>query len=48
MAMNLGNDIPGLSWENDPGAVAGECQQYIEQRTEASIWGGNLFLPTPK
>ncbi|DAC60349.1 MAG TPA: hypothetical protein D7I03_02410 [Candidatus Poseidoniales archaeon] len=34
-------DIPGLSWENDPGAVAGECRQYIEQRTEASIWGEN-------
>ena len=34
-------DIPGLSWENDPGAVAGECRQYIEKRTEASLWGEN-------
>ena len=29
--------IPGLSWKADSGAVAGECRQYIEQRTEASF-----------
>lgn len=34
-------EIPGLSWKVDPGAVANECRQYIEQRTEASIWGVN-------
>ena len=33
--------IPGLSWNADSGAVAGECRQYIEQRTEASLWGDN-------
>ena len=27
--------IPGLSWQADPGAVAAECRNYIEQRTVA-------------
>ena len=27
-------DIPGLSWKSDPGAVAGECREYIEKRVE--------------
>tara|TARA_B100000927_G_scaffold284884_1_gene274327 strand:+ start:872 stop:2068 length:1197 start_codon:yes stop_codon:yes gene_type:complete len=33
--------IPGLSWNADPGAVASECRNYIEQRTDASLWGEN-------
>ena len=32
-------EIPGLSWKADPGAVASECRQYIEQRTDSSNWG---------
>ena len=30
-------DIPGLSWNSDPGAVAGECREYIEKRVDASV-----------
>ena len=33
--------VPGLSWKADPGAVASECRQYIEQRTDSSNWGAN-------
>ena len=31
--------MPGLSWQNDPGAVATECRTYIEDRLHASSWG---------
>ena len=31
--------MPGLSWSNDPGAVANACRTYIEERTNASQWG---------
>ena len=31
--------MPGLSWSNDPGAVANACKTYIEERTNASRWG---------
>ncbi len=31
--------VPGLSWFNDPGAVASACRTYIEQRLNASKWG---------
>ena len=31
--------VPGLSWINDPGAVAQACQTYIEDRINASKWG---------
>lgn len=31
--------MPGLSWSNDPGAVANACRTYIEERTNASRWG---------
>ena len=31
--------IPGLSWQNDPGAVAQACKTYIEERINASKWG---------
>ena len=34
-------EIPSLSWKADPGVVASECRQYIEQRTEANNWGVN-------
>ena len=34
-------EVPGLSWKADPGAVASECRQYIEQRTDSSNWGAN-------
>ena len=34
-------EIPGLSWKNDPGAVALECRNYIEDRVIASQWGDN-------
>ncbi len=34
-------EIPGLSWKADPGAVASECREYIEQRIEANRWGVN-------
>jgi len=33
--------MPGLSWKSDPGAVAGECRKYIEERVESSNWGSN-------
>ena len=33
--------IPGLSWQADPGAVAVECRNYIQQRTVANAWGEN-------
>ena len=33
--------IPGLSWQADPGAVAAECRNYIQQRTVANEWGEN-------
>ena len=33
--------IPGLSWQADPGAVAAECRNYIQQRTVANTWGEN-------
>ena len=31
--------VPGLSWINDPGAVAQSCKTYIEDRINASNWG---------
>lgn len=31
--------VPGLSWSNDPGAVASACKTYIEERLHASQWG---------
>ena len=31
--------VPGLSWINDPGAVAQSCKTYIEDRINASKWG---------
>ena len=31
--------VPGLSWNADPGAVATECRQYIENRVSANRWG---------
>ena len=31
--------VPGLSWLNDPGAVAQACKTYIEDRINASKWG---------
>ena len=31
--------MPGLSWINDPGAVAQSCKSYIEERINASMWG---------
>ena len=31
--------MPGLSWINDPGAVAQACKTYIEDRINASKWG---------
>jgi len=31
--------IPSLSWRADPGAVAAECRNYIQQRTVANAWG---------
>jgi len=41
--------IPGLSWQNDPGAVALECRSYIEERVHASKWGTNpISTYTPK
>tara|TARA_B100000925_G_scaffold209320_1_gene159448 strand:- start:199 stop:1458 length:1260 start_codon:yes stop_codon:yes gene_type:complete len=30
--------MPHLSWKADPGAVALECRDYIEERIDASIW----------
>ena len=31
--------MPGLSWNNDAGAVAQSCRTYIEDRINASQWG---------
>ena len=31
--------MPGLSWNNDAGAVAQSCRTYIEERINASQWG---------
>jgi len=31
--------MPNLSWRADPGAVALECREYVEDRIEASKWG---------
>ncbi|MDA0925576.1 MAG: hypothetical protein O3C36_02925 [archaeon] len=31
--------VPGLSWQNDPGAVASACRDYLEDRLNASSWG---------
>ncbi len=31
--------MPGLSWNNDAGAVAQSCRNYIEERINASQWG---------
>ena len=31
--------MPGLSWQNDAGAVAQACRTYIEERINASKWG---------
>ena len=40
--------IPGLSWANDPGAVAQACKNYIEDRINASRWGVSpLSIYTP-
>lgn len=33
--------MPGLSWYNDPGAVAQTCRTYIEDRLPASKWGAS-------
>lgn len=33
--------MQGLSWKADPGAVATECRQYVEQRLSANRWGDN-------
>jgi len=41
--------IPGLSWQNDPGAVGIECRKYITERIDASKWAKNpisLGLPS--
>lgn len=40
--------IPGLSWVNDPGAVAQSCKTYLEERINASRWGVSpLSIYTP-
>lgn len=40
--------IPGLSWDNDPGAVASACREYISERIHASQWGEMpLSIHTP-
>jgi hypothetical protein len=40
--------VPGLSWDNDPGAVASACRTYVEERLNASAWGPNpLSIFTP-
>ena len=31
--------MPGLSWNNDPGAMANACKGYLEARVNASQWG---------
>ena len=33
--------MQGLSWQSDPGAVALECRNYIEDRLIANKWGEN-------
>ena len=33
--------MQGLSWQSDPGAVALECREYIEDRLIANKWGEN-------
>lgn len=33
--------MPGLSWNNDPGAVAQSCRNYIEERINASQWASS-------
>ena len=35
--------VPGYSWLNDPGAVAKECREYIENNTNASKWGAHAL-----
>ena len=41
--------MPGLSWANDPGAVATACRDYLTARTPASIWGeAPMSLYTPE
>ena len=51
--LNVGDEfgcygIPGLSWGADPGAVAGVCREYIQERTVSSNWGNNpLSTYTP-
>lgn len=40
--------IPGLSWQNDPGAVANACMNYITDRINSSLWGEHpLSIYTP-
>jgi hypothetical protein len=40
--------MPGLSWFNDPGAVAQSCRSYITERINASQWGAHpLSTYTP-
>ncbi|MBT6973173.1 MAG: hypothetical protein HOA04_08750, partial [Euryarchaeota archaeon] len=31
-------EIPSLSWQADPGAMAKECREYIEENIDASHW----------
>ena len=41
--------MPNLSWKADPGAVALECRDYVENRIDASKWGVNpisTFTPS--
>ena len=33
--------MPHLEWSIDPGAVALECREYIEERIDASKWGSS-------
>ena len=33
--------MPNLSWKADPGAVALECREYVEDRIDASKWSSN-------
>lgn len=41
--------FPGLSWANDPGAVASACRAYLGERTNASRWGdAPLSIGTPR
>lgn len=40
--------MPGLSWDNDPGAVASACHAYVTDRINASRWGeAPLSIHTP-